>query len=143
MRVKILRRGGRVRHSPGQERGTTIVELSFVIMAFFVLLLGILDIGRGVWAHNSIAAAARDATRHAIVHGERANNPASADDIHDYIVDQLPGALSNGISVNTTWDPDNSRGSRVTVTVQYNFQPVSVLFPSIPLTATSEMSISY
>ena len=137
----LQRREGQVRHRAWQEQGTTIVELSLVIVAFFFLIIGLLDVGRGVWAYNSIAAASRDATRYAIVHGERAYAPASSSDVYDYVVDKLP--TMSGVSVNTTWNPDNSQGSAVSVTVQYTFQPIGVLFPSVPLSATSEMAISY
>jgi TadE-like protein len=40
-----------------------------VIPIFLMLLMGIVDMGRAVWATTSLASAAREATRFAIVHG--------------------------------------------------------------------------
>ena len=138
----LQRREGQVRHRAWQEQGTTIVELSLVFIGFFFLILLLLDVGRGVWVYNSISSAARDATRYAIVHGERAYTPATSTGIYSYVVDKLPGM--SGVSVNTTWNPDNSRGSAVSVTVQYDYEPIINLFlQSVPLSATSEMAISY
>ena len=137
---RLQRRDG-LRHRPWQEQGTAIVELCLVIMAFFVLTLGLLDVGRAVFVYSSICSAAREATRYAIVHGERAATPATSTDIQDYVVEKLVGM--SGVSVTTTWTPDNSQASAVNVTIQYNFQPVTVMFPSVPLSATSEMEISY
>ncbi len=123
------------------DRGTTIVELSIVVIAFFIIIIGILDVGRGVWAYNSLAAAARAATRHAIVHGDRSATPVSSNDIEDYVKSKLPGM--SGLVVTTVWDPDNSQGSLVRVTVQYPFQPVIGVFQAVTLRGVSEMAISY
>jgi hypothetical protein len=52
-------------HSAGQ----ALVETALVIPIFLMLLMGIVDLGRAVWATTSLASAAREATRFAIVHG--------------------------------------------------------------------------
>ena len=125
----------------GEDRGTTVVELSLILMAFFFLLIGILDVGRAVFSYNTAASVARDATRYAIVHGDRSSSPATATDIENYAKGRLPGF--SGVSVNTTWNPNNRQGSRVSVTVQYTYQPIIALFPSAQLGATSVMAMSY
>ena len=131
----------RTRDLMKQEKGSTVVELSLVVMVFFILIVGLMDVGRAVWASNTITAVARDATRHAIVHGDRSPAPADASDIQDYVTGRLPGL--SGVTVSTVWDPDNSQGSMVTVTVQYPYQPIIALFAPVTLSATSEMAISY
>jgi Flp pilus assembly protein TadG len=55
----------RSRRSPGQ----ALVEFSLIIPIFLVMLMGIVDVGRAIWAQNSLAAAAREGARFAIVHG--------------------------------------------------------------------------
>jgi hypothetical protein len=53
--------------------GQALVEFVLVVPIFLTLLLGIVDFGRVVWAGNSLAAAAREAARFAIVHGGSAS----------------------------------------------------------------------
>ena len=120
--------------------GTTIVEFAIVCIAFFLLILGLLDVGRGVWLYNSISAGAREGTRYAIVNGSFSPTPASAKDVGDFVKNKLQ---LTGLTVNTVWDPDNTRGSTVTVTVQYDYRPVVALFQSVPLRASSQMAISF
>ncbi len=120
--------------------GTTIVEFAIVCIAFFVLIVGLLDVGRGVWLYNSISAGAREGTRYAIVNGSFSPTPASAKDVGDFVKNKLQ---LTGLTVNTVWDPDNSRGSTVTVTVQYDYRPVVALFQPVPLRASSQMAISF
>jgi len=56
-------------------RGQALVEFAIVIPIFLALLFGIVDLGRVVWANNSLANAAREAARYAIVHGGAFANP--------------------------------------------------------------------
>lgn len=50
-------------------RGQGLVEFAVVLPIFMFILLGIVDVGRAVWANDSLANAAREAARFAIVHG--------------------------------------------------------------------------
>ena len=49
--------------------GQALVETALVLPLFLILLLGIVDTGRAIWATTSLASAAREAARFAIVHG--------------------------------------------------------------------------
>ena len=124
-----------------QCRGTAVVEIALMAMLFFGLIVGILDVGRAVFAYNSVAAVTRDATRFAIVHGRRSSSPATATDIQDFVRDRLSGF--DGVNVSTTWTPNNRQGSLVRVRVTYNYNPIVALFPSVELKATSQMAMSY
>jgi hypothetical protein len=55
--------------SSRRERGQGLVEFAVVLPVFLMMLLGIVDFGRVVWATNSLTNAATEATRFAIVHG--------------------------------------------------------------------------
>ncbi len=57
-----------------RSRGQTLVEFALVIPIFLSLLMGIADLGRVVWAYNSLASAAREGARFAIVHGGTVND---------------------------------------------------------------------
>jgi Flp pilus assembly protein TadG len=50
-------------------RGQSLVEFALVIPLFLTLLFTVVDFGRVVWANDSLANAAREAARFAIVHG--------------------------------------------------------------------------
>lgn len=53
----------------GGSRGQGLTEFALVIPIFLLLVLAILDLGRVVWANNSVTNAAREAARFVIVHG--------------------------------------------------------------------------
>lgn len=50
--------------SPGQ----ALVEFSLTVMIFLVLLMGIFDLGRGIYMYNGVAEAARELARVTAVH---------------------------------------------------------------------------
>jgi Flp pilus assembly protein TadG len=58
----MIRRTG----SPG-EHGQSLVEFSLILPVFILMLFGILDMGRAIYAYNTVADAARDGVRVAIV----------------------------------------------------------------------------
>lgn len=45
------------------------MEFALVLPVFLAILIGMVDLGRAVWANNSVANAAREAARFAAVHG--------------------------------------------------------------------------
>jgi hypothetical protein len=55
-------------------RGQALTEFAIVLPIFLAMLFGIVDVGRVVWANDSLASAAREASRFAIVHGGTAAN---------------------------------------------------------------------
>jgi Flp pilus assembly protein TadG len=61
--------------SRSTRRGQALVETALVLPLFLMLLVGVVDMGRAVWATTSLDAAAREATRFAIVHGGSALTP--------------------------------------------------------------------
>jgi TadE-like protein len=66
---------GRRHHGTGREAGQSLLEFALVIPIFLALLLGIVDVGRAVWANNTVANAAREAARFAAVHGGAKGQP--------------------------------------------------------------------
>lgn len=48
-------------------RGQSLVEFALILPIFLLVLFGIIDLGRGVYAYNTIQNAAREAVRVAIV----------------------------------------------------------------------------
>jgi hypothetical protein len=52
-----------------RRRGQSLVEFALVLPLFLVMLMAVVDVGRAIWAQNSLASAAREGARFAIVHG--------------------------------------------------------------------------
>jgi Flp pilus assembly protein TadG len=50
-------------------RGQSLVEFALVLPLFLIMLMAVIDVGRAIWAQNSLASAAREGARYAIVHG--------------------------------------------------------------------------
>jgi hypothetical protein len=49
-------------------RGQALVEFSLALIPFVILLMGVLDLGRGIYTNNGVAQAAREIARVASVH---------------------------------------------------------------------------
>ena len=134
-----------VNHPPvhgENQKGTSVLEFGIVLLVFFLLTLGIMDIGRAVKEYHSLSFAAREGARYAIVHGDRSSNPATADIIENIVKSRIPNLKD--VTVTTTWDPNNAQASRVEVTVEHTFHPIMLIFDfTIPLSATTRMAISY
>lgn len=54
--------------------GQALVETALILPLFLTLVMGVVDMGRAVWATTSLNSAAREAARYAIVNGGSASN---------------------------------------------------------------------
>ena len=59
----------RKRNSGSRERGSELVEFAIVLTALFLLIFGIMDFSRAMFAYHWVSYAAEEATRYASVHG--------------------------------------------------------------------------
>ena len=71
-----------------QSRGQALVEFSLVFMLFMLLVFGLIDLGRLVYANNALAEAAREGARWGSVQARSATDLAG---IETYTVDQVAG----------------------------------------------------
>lgn len=55
------------RRSQNRDRGQTLVEFALILPVFVLVMLGVLDLGRAVFAYHTINNSAREAVRVAIV----------------------------------------------------------------------------
>ena len=98
------------RDSPGRRRtrGQSLVEFSLVIIPFTFLVMGIFDLGRGIYQMNGTAQAAREIGRVASVHsGCLPDSPATCDmgastQINEVVATQR--RMLPAMSINTTSD---------------------------------------
>lgn len=65
MNRRIVARLGRPAEREG---GQSLVEFSLVLIPFVFLLMGVLDLGRGIYTNNGVAQAARELARVTSVH---------------------------------------------------------------------------
>ncbi len=59
--------------SDKRRRGNAIVEFAFVFMLFFVMMLTITELGRGMWVYSTIATATARAGDYLMVRGSLRN----------------------------------------------------------------------
>lgn len=58
-----------------RQRGQTLVEATLVLLAFFALLLGVIDCGQVLIAHQTLVERVRSAVRWGVVHPWRGPDP--------------------------------------------------------------------
>lgn len=126
-----------------RRRGSAMVESSLSIMLFLLLTFGIIEGGVMLWTYNTLCHATREGARFAVIHGE--GNPVQNDVIIAVTRQNAIGLNPQHVTVTTTWDPDNSRGSEVEVRASYlhRFLVGSLVFPgqAINLSSTSRMTV--
>jgi len=113
----------------GFRGGQAMLEFAMTAVVFFTMVFGIIEFGYAFYCYDLCSYAAKNGTRYAIVHGSNSGSPAQASDVKSYVLTQIAGLDPNNVTVNTTWSPDNSPGSAVTVQVQYNFHFVEGFVP--------------
>ena len=117
------------------ERAQALVEFALVLPIFLLLVTGIFDVARAVWQENSLAYAAREGTRYAIVHGSGGSpvvgpctnclNPAANNlgNIVSAVTTNAIGVYNVDVIIDYP-DGDNQRNHRVTVDVSAPFVPL-------------------
>jgi Flp pilus assembly protein TadG len=138
-----------------------MVEFAVVAPVTFLLLLGLLIGGSGVFRYQQVARLARDASRWASVHGtdyakDTKDPVATAQDVYDKVI--APNAVGldlSQLSYSVAWNTDNSPyhvvtvnnqpvkvANTVTVTINYNWIPEAYL-GGVTMTSTSVSVMSY
>ncbi|MFB9240770.1 pilus assembly protein [Massilia antarctica] len=63
----------KTRHNGAHQRGATMIELAFVLVLFFMFLLGVTDVARMLFTWNAATEATRAGARYAVVCADPAN----------------------------------------------------------------------
>jgi Flp pilus assembly protein TadG len=111
------------------EGAQSLVEFALVLPVLLLLILGLLDLGRAVSQENTLAFAAREATRYAIVHGSNAASPipycvSCSDASVTDVVNRNAIGVPNVTVVIGYPDGNNDRNSRVSVDATAPFVPL-------------------
>jgi Flp pilus assembly protein TadG len=145
-------------HGRRRGAGQATVEIALVGLVFIITVIGLIESGRAVWNYNTVAQAAREGARYAVVHGSRSSDPSGPGSTHytapdlDVRITEMVRKYASGLdatnlTVTAQWpDGTNERGARVKVTARYGFESMftSVLgLPSVALTSSSTMVITY
>ena len=99
-----------------------MVEFSLVFVAFLVLMVGLFELGRAVWIYETVAHAARQGARYAMVNGNMGAPDNTA--LIASVKAQSVGLISSNITVTPTWEGGGLVGTFVRVQVSYPFTPV-------------------
>ena len=132
-----------LRSELSSERASTLVELTLILPVFLLLLLGVVDLGRGFRTQLALSNAAREGARWLTTH------PTDKNGAQARIVTEVQqvGLAANSITV--TFTPSKSTysaGEMVTVQVQHSY---TLLFgaltgiPNIPLHTQTIMRVLY
>jgi Flp pilus assembly protein TadG len=80
-----------------RSRGQALAELAMVAPLFFLMVFGTIDLGRVIWANDTVGNAAREGARFASVHaGALAQiEPATKDDIKQHALDYVIAGGTN------------------------------------------------
>jgi hypothetical protein len=148
------------RRSTLERSGAVSVENAIILPLTFFLILALYVGANGVFRYQEVATLAREGARYASTHGyqsrkDRGLPPGTADDwrqdIYDNGVSPYIANLDTGsLTCTCTWPdvvnqpgkPDNWPGSKVDVTITYQWFPELYLIGPITLTSTSSMPIT-
>jgi Flp pilus assembly protein TadG len=126
------------------EKGSTVIETALCLLLFLTVIFAIIEFGLFLYSYNVLAAATREASRYAMVHGSRSGSVATASDVRAQVIRWGIGLNPAALVVNTTWTPGNTPGSRVRVESSYTLNPITALIVNTPIRirSRSEMVIS-
>jgi Flp pilus assembly protein TadG len=117
------------RFARAESGGQAIVEFALVLPLFLLLVTGLMDLSRAVWQENTLAYAAREGTRYAIVHGSSSSSPEGpCTSCNDAMITTVVTNAAIGvynITVTTNYpDGNNHRAMRVSVDASAPFVPL-------------------
>ncbi len=138
----------------GSEQGQALVEFALVLPVLLLLIVGLFEVARAVQQENTLAFAAREGTRYAIVHGSSSSAPlpycaSCTNATVSGIVENAAVGVNETITVTVAYpDGDNRRGSRVSVQATAPFVPLPSQWLlsgalSVTLRGGSELVIEY
>jgi Flp pilus assembly protein TadG len=150
--------------APANSSGSTLAEFAFVLPLLAMIMFGVIDFGRALYAYHFVSDAAREASRWASVRGNQCTAwpqacPANQADVQNYVAGLAPPGIdpsSQALSAAAAWmrPPENpascvgavnNPGCAVQVQVTYNFKFILPFLPksTYSMQSTSEMIISH
>ena len=129
-----------------RERGQALVEFSLAVVIFLVLMMAIVDLGRGIYMFNGVSQAAREIARVASVHpGTTFGGPqlTAVIDTQKKLIPNLGNPTYSCVDIDgapgLNSDGECPRGAQVKVSIVAPYSPVT---PLMSLTGTWNMQSS-
>ncbi len=106
-----------------RRRGNATMEFGLVFTIFLLMVVGLTELGRGVWTFNTIAHATRQGARYAQARGRFYTEAQTqiADEVKDKVRNAAVGLNREQVDVTTTWPSGITRGGFVVVQASYPF----------------------
>ena len=136
-----------------RRRGNAIVEFALVFVLFFIVLLTMMELGRGMWVYATIATATSRCGDYCMVRGSL--RPGVASDITDIAQRYTKGLDQSDLTVTTTYNPDSddpftdpaavSRNDIAQVRITYPFRLlIGLIVPGnqIQMTSTARVVVA-
>jgi Flp pilus assembly protein TadG len=124
-----------------EDRGNSLVEFALISFMFVIVLAGVVEMGRMVLVYTTIANAAREGARYAIVHGadqtvspSGPGNPCNCPDVTTVVKNFASAGLidTSALTITVAYpNGDNNAGSPVIVHVTYTYDPFVNFFSSL------------
>ncbi len=127
-----------------RERGQALVEFALVLPILLYVVLGVFDLGWGIYAYTVVSSAAREGAHYATLDmtisriQDQAVKRAIALNIPTSSVQVV--CAHSGLSVSCSSDTA-ATGDTVTVTVPYTFNPLTLFFTPFTVTGKSTMTL--
>ena len=121
---RVCKGQSRIWRPRGCEFGQSLAEFAIILLVLMLIVLGIVDLSRAVYAQSVVASAAREGARYGVI------SPDDTDGIK---------AAARNLVVGVSQDPSlfdvqvtypYSDSDHLQVAVSYRFQPVSLLIAS-------------
>jgi Flp pilus assembly protein TadG len=144
----------------GRRRGTHVVEAAVIYPVTFLIMLALVVGAMGIFRYQQVSYLTREGARYASVHGRQYRKDvglpqgAATDWQNDMVTNAInPNVVAldpTMLTVTASWPdvptlpgvPDNRPGSKVTVTVSYQWMPEFLVGGPINLKSTSTMPIT-
>ena len=102
-----------------------MLESALSLTLLLTMIFGIVEFGRATWTYSLTSYLANEGARYAMVRGGSAESPADGAAIAAYVKKLAVGIDPAVMNVATTWSPNNSPGSAVTVKVTVTACPAA------------------
>jgi Flp pilus assembly protein TadG len=104
-----------------EETGSELVETALVLPLYLMLIFGITSFAILFFAYCNATFASKAAVRYAVVHSSTSLVPCNAATLQSIVNPLLWGAPSGGVVVTPIWNPSNTIGNVVSVTVRMTY----------------------
>jgi Flp pilus assembly protein TadG len=125
------------------QRGIIGLRFTLVVTALLVSVMATFEVGRVVMVQNTLAYAASEATRFAMVHSAASDYVASEEDIVALARGRMTGLDITQAVVGVNWIPENQPGAYVAVDVAYPYSLSAFGLGTINLNSSSGTFIAH